>query len=133
MNNVLPVSAMNPIALKIAALLPPASLQQNACGLITYQAGGNQRQYQIPAKVDYILNPKTQHVRALHAVEQLHAPVLRSEGSSVHGKHDRTEQQHSVHGDRRYLRHQPDLRQHFASFGEPQPESPLHPRFRDSL
>jgi hypothetical protein len=57
-NNVLAVSAMSPIALKIAALLPPASLQQNACGLISYQAGGNQRQYQIPAKVDYILSTR---------------------------------------------------------------------------
>jgi hypothetical protein len=57
-NNVLPASQMSPIALKIAALLPPASVQQNACGLFTYQAGGNQRQYQIPAKVDYVLNAK---------------------------------------------------------------------------
>jgi hypothetical protein len=57
-NNVLPTQDINPIAMKIAALLPPASAQQNACGLVTYQAGGNQRQYQIPAKVDYILSDK---------------------------------------------------------------------------
>ncbi|HZL56397.1 MAG TPA: TonB-dependent receptor [Bryobacteraceae bacterium] len=57
-NNVLPQSQINPIALKIAALLPPPSQQMNACGLINYATGANQRQYQIPAKVDYTLSPK---------------------------------------------------------------------------
>lgn len=55
--NVLPQSLLDPIALKIAALLPVAG-QLNACGLINYAAGGNQRQYQIPAKVDYTINAK---------------------------------------------------------------------------
>jgi len=50
-NNVLPQSQIDPIALKIAALLPANQL--NACGLINYSSGGNQRQYQIPVKVDY--------------------------------------------------------------------------------
>ncbi len=57
-NNVLPQSLLNPIALKIAALLPPPSQQMNACGLINYATGANQRQYQVPAKVDYSLSPK---------------------------------------------------------------------------
>ncbi len=57
-NNVLPQSLLNPIALKIAALLPSASQQQNACGLINYATGANQRQYQVPAKVDYTMSAK---------------------------------------------------------------------------
>ncbi len=51
-------SLMDPIAMKIAALLPPASQQLNACGLINYATGANQRQYQVPAKVDYTVSPK---------------------------------------------------------------------------
>jgi hypothetical protein len=53
-NNVIPKSSMDPIALKIAALLPTNQL--NSCGLVNYATGGNQRQYQIPAKVDYTIN-----------------------------------------------------------------------------
>jgi hypothetical protein len=56
-NNVLPQSLLDPIAMKIAALLPTQG-QQNACGLINYATGGNQRQYQIPAKVDYLLSSR---------------------------------------------------------------------------
>jgi hypothetical protein len=56
-NNVLPPSLLDPIAMKLAALLPQQG-QQNACGLITYATGGNQRQYQIPAKVDYALSSR---------------------------------------------------------------------------
>ncbi len=55
--NVLPQSLLDPIAMKIAALLPTSG-QLNSCGLINYAAGGNQRQYQIPAKVDYTINAK---------------------------------------------------------------------------
>jgi hypothetical protein len=55
-NNVIPVSQMDPIAMKIAKLLPTDQL--NACGLIDYSTGGNQRQYQIPVKVDYNFNAK---------------------------------------------------------------------------
>src|ERR1019366_782931 len=56
-NNVLPPTLLDPIAMKIAALLPTQG-QQNGCGLITYATGGNQRQYQIPAKVDYALSSR---------------------------------------------------------------------------
>jgi len=55
--NVLPQSLLDPIAMKIAALMPTSG-QLNGCGLINYAAGGNQRQYQIPAKVDYTLSAK---------------------------------------------------------------------------
>ena len=57
-NNVLPLSQIDPIAARIAKLLPPPSQQANACGLINYATGANQRQYQIPAKVDYTINDK---------------------------------------------------------------------------
>lgn len=50
-NNVMPASQIDPIAAKIAALLPTNQL--NACGLVNYASGGNQRQYQIPVKVDF--------------------------------------------------------------------------------
>jgi hypothetical protein len=55
-NNVIQTAQMDPIAMKIAALLPTNTL--NACGLVNYSSGGNQRQYQIPAKVDYNLSDK---------------------------------------------------------------------------
>jgi Carboxypeptidase regulatory-like domain/TonB dependent receptor len=55
-NNKIPQGQMDPIAMKIAALLPTDQL--NNCGLVNYATGGNQRQYQIPAKVDYVLNTK---------------------------------------------------------------------------
>lgn len=57
-NNVIPTALMDPIALKIAKLLPGPSAQSNACGLIHYSSGGNQRQYQIPVKVDYTRSDK---------------------------------------------------------------------------
>jgi len=47
---------MDPIALKIAKLLP--TNQSDACGLVNYSLGANQRQYQIPVKGDYIINSK---------------------------------------------------------------------------
>jgi hypothetical protein len=50
-------SRMNPIAMNIAKLLPQTN-QLNSCGLFNYQTGANQRQYQVPVKVDYILSPK---------------------------------------------------------------------------
>jgi Carboxypeptidase regulatory-like domain len=53
-NNKIPQNLMDPIAMKIAALLPKDQL--NSCGLVDYATGGNQRQYQIPAKVDYVIN-----------------------------------------------------------------------------
>lgn len=53
-NNVIPASLMSPISAKIAALLPKNSA--NGCGLVNYATGGNQRQYQIPFKVDFSLN-----------------------------------------------------------------------------
>ncbi len=55
-NNMIPVSQMDPIAQKIAKLLPQNAL--NDCGLVNYATGGNQRQYQIPVKVDYNLSAK---------------------------------------------------------------------------
>jgi hypothetical protein len=55
-NNKIPQGQMDPIAMKIAALLPKDQL--NSCGLVDYATGGNQRQYQIPAKVDYVINSK---------------------------------------------------------------------------
>jgi hypothetical protein len=56
-NNMIPVSQMDPIALKLAKYLPTQGLM-NDCGLITYATGANQNQYQIPVKVDYIANGK---------------------------------------------------------------------------
>ena len=56
-NNILPKSLIDPIGLKIASLLPVNSVQ-NGCGLITVATGANQRQYQIPIKVDYIMSAK---------------------------------------------------------------------------
>lgn len=49
-------SLMDPIAMNIAKLLPTNQL--NSCGLVTYSTGANQRQYQIPAKVDYTISDK---------------------------------------------------------------------------
>jgi hypothetical protein len=57
-NNVMPTALMDPIALKIAKLLPSPSSALNACGLINYASGGNQRQYQIPVRVDYVRSDK---------------------------------------------------------------------------
>jgi len=56
-NNVLPVSLIDPIAAKIAKLLPTGG-QLDQCGLINFATGGNQQQYQVPVKVDYTLNAK---------------------------------------------------------------------------
>lgn len=56
-NNVMPVSQMDPIALKIAKYLPTQGLL-NDCGLFTYATGANQNQYQIPVKVDYTASAK---------------------------------------------------------------------------
>ena len=56
-NNVMPVSLMDPIALKIAKLLPTGN-QLDQCGLINYATGGNQQQYQVPVKIDYTFNAK---------------------------------------------------------------------------
>ncbi len=50
-------SLMDPIAMNIAKLLPTTG-QVNGCGLFNYQTGANQRQYQIPVKVDYTINAK---------------------------------------------------------------------------
>ena len=55
-NNVVPQSLMDPIALKIAKLLPTNIL--NDCGLINYATGENQNQYQVPVKVDYTASAK---------------------------------------------------------------------------
>jgi hypothetical protein len=55
-NNVIPKSLMDPIALNIAKLLP--TNQVNQCGLVNYATGGNQQQYQIPIKIDYTINAK---------------------------------------------------------------------------
>lgn len=55
--NVIPQSQMDPIAMKIAKLLPQTG-QLTQCGLINYSTGANQRQYQIPVKVDYIFSQK---------------------------------------------------------------------------
>jgi hypothetical protein len=54
--NKIALSRMDPIAMKIAALLPKQAI--NSCGLVNYSTGANQRQYQIPAKVDYVINQK---------------------------------------------------------------------------
>ena len=56
-NNVIPQNLMDPIAMKIAKLLPTAS-QLDQCGLVNYATGGNQQQYQVPVKVDYSFNAK---------------------------------------------------------------------------
>ncbi len=55
-NNVIPKSLMDPIAMNIAKLLPTD--QVNQCGLVNYATGGNQQQYQIPIKIDYTINAK---------------------------------------------------------------------------
>jgi hypothetical protein len=55
--NVMPVSQMDPTALKIAKLLPTNTLQ-NDCGLFTYATGANQNQYQFPVKVDFDASAK---------------------------------------------------------------------------
>jgi hypothetical protein len=56
-NNQIPVSQMDPLALKLAKYLPSQGLM-NDCGLITYATGENQNQYQIPVKVDYTASAK---------------------------------------------------------------------------
>jgi hypothetical protein len=56
-NNIIPVSQIDPIALKLAKYLPTQGLM-NDCGLITYATGENQNQYQIPIKVDYTASAK---------------------------------------------------------------------------
>ena len=66
-NNVIPANLMNPIAMKIAKLLPTDQLNQ--CGLVNYATGGNQQQYQIPVKVDYNIRRQAEYLRALYAVE----------------------------------------------------------------
>ena len=54
--NTLSPSLMNPIAVKIAKYLPPASNLINQCGQFYYASGANDRQYQIPVKLDYNIN-----------------------------------------------------------------------------
>ena len=54
--NVIPAGQMDPIALKVAKLLPTNIL--NDCGLINYATGENQNQYQFPVKIDYTATPK---------------------------------------------------------------------------
>ncbi len=56
--NTISPSLMNPIALKIAKYLPPSSDLVNPCGEFFYASGANDRQYQIPVKVDYIISQK---------------------------------------------------------------------------
>jgi hypothetical protein len=116
-NNKIPTAQMDPIAMKIAALLP--TNQINSCGLVNYATGGNQRQYQIPAKVDYTLNQKAKHLRPLHAVEQLHAAVLRFGKSAVYGKHNGSVEPDSVDGGGLHICVQPNPNQQLPSHGEP--------------
>src|SRR5205807_7272127 len=52
-DNVIPVSTMDPIAMKISKLLPTNQLDE--CGRINYATGANQNQYQFPVKVDYTM------------------------------------------------------------------------------
>ena len=56
--NKLAPSLMSPIALQLAKYLPPSSAQINACGLFYYASGANDRQYQLPVKVDYTISAK---------------------------------------------------------------------------
>jgi len=72
-NNKIPTSLMDPIALKIAALLPTNQL--NSCGLVNYATGGNQRQYQIPAKVDYTINAK-QNIFVRYILSNNYTPLF---------------------------------------------------------
>lgn len=51
-------SLMSPIAMKIAKLLPAPGTAITSCGLVNYATGANQRQYQIPLKVDYVISQK---------------------------------------------------------------------------
>ena len=55
--NVIPVSQMDPIAMKMAKLLPASGLL-NDCGLFNYATGANQNQYQFPVKVDFTASAK---------------------------------------------------------------------------
>ncbi len=55
-NNIMPAAQMDPVAMRIAKLLP--TNQINQCGLINYATGANQQQYQIPLKVDYTVSEK---------------------------------------------------------------------------
>ena len=54
-DNIVPVSLLDPAALKIAATLPSTT---NPCGQITFQSAIQQKQYQLVGKGDYHLNDK---------------------------------------------------------------------------
>lgn len=56
-NNIIPVAQMDPIAMKLAKMLPTSGLL-NECGLFNYATGANQNQYQIPVKVDFTSSAK---------------------------------------------------------------------------
>jgi len=62
---------------------------------------------------------QAQHVRALYAVEQLHSIVFRPGQPAVYGKHNRSEEQHSVRGDRGHLCVQPQRHRQFPYRDEP--------------
>jgi hypothetical protein len=71
--NVLPASLIDPIAQKIAKFLPTTN-QFDACGHFNYATGANQRQYQIPVKVDYTLSAR-QTVFARYMLSNNYTPL----------------------------------------------------------
>jgi hypothetical protein len=72
-NNKISPALMDPIALKIAALLPTSQL--NSCGLVNYATGGNQRQYQVVSKVDYTINAK-QNIFVRYILSNNYTPLF---------------------------------------------------------
>ena len=126
-----PQSLMDPIAMKIAKLLPTTG-QLNACGLINYATGGNQRQYQIPVKVDYTFNAKhsmfVRYMLSNNYTPLFYDPTNPLFTGSTTGQSNNI--QSMVIGDT--YRDQPDAGQQLAHRDEPQRQPPVHSRFQDS-
>jgi len=92
--NVIPQAQMDPIAMKIAKLLPANNLQ-NDCGLFTYATGANQNQYQFPVKVDYTANAK-QSLYARYMISNNDTP-LQSDPNNLLFTGSQTGQTNTIH------------------------------------
>ena len=110
--------------MKIAKLLPA---DQRRRGLINYSTGGNQRQYQIPVKVDYNISSK-QSIFARYMLSNNYTPLFYDPSDLFTGS-TTGQSDNPVHHHRRQLRHQRDLPQQHAHHGKPQRQPALHSQF----
>ena len=130
-NNVIPKSLMDPIAMKIAKLLPTNG-QLNACGLVNYATGGNQQQYQIPVKVDYALNAK-HSMFARYMLSNNYTPLFYDPSNPLFtGSTTGQTNTHPVHGARRHLDRQLHACQQHSHRDESRHQPAVHSGVQDS-